>query len=166
MSAFSYDFEHEAGKYHCNSDGLSKQTFSLDCKQCAVIEQKDGETSGAEIEAELQAADQVVTVQAQNSVAKNHSMGRYAVALIYASIQSGEPLTPENLQLGKTELKRLSARNEALRIRPDGVMEIRLVVSQEAHWCVICPISIRKTVVWETHKLAHTGINRTMVGCS
>ena len=70
-------------------------------------------------------------------------------------------MTPEKLQLGGTELKRLHARREALRIRPDGILEIHLVVNQKARWCVIWPPSIHKTVIWETHGLAYAGINRT-----
>ena len=162
MSAFSYELEHRAGKRHGNADGLSRQTPCLDCKQCAAIEQRDGGPSRAEIEAELRAADQVVKVQAQDPVAKDQATGRHAVAQIYAAVKTGEPLTPEELQLGGTELKRLHARREALRIRPDGILEIRLVVNQKARWCVICPPSIRKTVIWETHGLAHAGMNRTM----
>ena len=162
MSAFSYDLEHRAGKLHGNADGLSRQTACLDCKQCAAIEQRDGGPSRAEIEAELQATDQVVKVQAQDPVAKDQSTGGHAVARIYASVQTGEPLTAEELQLGGTELKRLYARKDALRIRPDGVMEIRLIINQKVRWCVVCPYAIRKTVIWETHGLAHAGMNRTV----
>ena len=43
-------------------------------------------------------------------------------------MQTGEPLTLEELQLGGTELKRLHTRREALHIRPDGILEIHLVV--------------------------------------
>ena len=78
-------------------------------------------------EAELRAADQVVKVQAQDPVAKDQATGRHAVAQIYAAVQTGEPLTPEELQLGGTELKRLHARREVFRIRLDGILEIRLV---------------------------------------
>ena len=76
-------------------------------------------------------------------------MVRHAVEQIYAVLQSRDPLTPEELQLGGTELKRLHTRREALRIRPDGVLEIRLVVNQKARWCVICPPSIHKTGIQE-----------------
>ena len=162
MSDFSYELKHRTGKRHGNADGLSRQTPCLDCKQCAAIEQRDGGPSRAEIEAELRAADQVVKVQAQDPVAKDQATGRHAVAQIYATVQTGEPLMPEELQLGGKELKRLHARREALRIRPDGILQICLVVNQKARWCVICPPSIRKTVIWEMHGLAHAGMNRTM----
>ena len=93
------------------------------------------------------ATDQVVKVQAQDPVAKDQSSGGHAAALFYASVRSGEPLTPKELQLGRTELKRLYIRKDALRIRPDGVMEIRLIVNQKARWCVVCSYAIRKTVI-------------------
>ena len=104
----------------------------------------------------------MVKVQALHPVAKDQATGRHAVAQIYVAVQTGEPFTSEELQLGGTELKRLQARREALRIRPDGILEIPLVVNQKARWCVICPPSIRKTIIWETHGLAHASINRTM----
>ena len=86
MSAFSYDLEHGAGKHHGNADRLSRQTPCLDCKQCAAVEQKDGGPIRAEIEAKLQAADQVVKVQAQDPVAKTNpiwlrSMSPYSLEI-------------------------------------------------------------------------------------
>ena len=156
ISAFSYDLEHKAGKCHDNADRLSIQTPCLNCKQCAAIKQRDSRPSHVEIEAEQRAADQV----AQDHVAKDQATGRHAVAQIYAAVQSGDQVTPKELQLGGTELKRLHARKKAFRIRPDGVLEIRLVVNQKSRWCVICLPSIRKTVIWETHGLAHAGMNR------
>ena len=131
MSAFSYDLEHRAGKLHGNADGPSRQTSRLDCKQRAAIEQRDRGPGRVEIEAELQATDQVVKVQAQDPVAKDQSTGGHAVALIYPFAWSGELLTPEKLQLGGTELNRLYARKNALRISPDGVMERHLIVNQK-----------------------------------
>ena len=59
-------------------------------------------------------------------------------------------------------MKRLYARKEALRIRTDGALEIRLVLNEKVRWCVVCPPFIRKTVIWETHGLAHSGMNRTV----
>ena len=42
------------------------------------------------------------------------------------------------------------------------MLEIRLIVNQKARWCAVCPPTTRKTVVWETHGLAHAGMNRTV----
>ena len=75
------------------------------------------------------ATDQVVKVQSQNPVAKDKSTARHPVTHIYASVQTGDPLTSEELQLGGTELKRLYAKEDALCIRPDGVMDIHLIIN-------------------------------------
>ena len=68
------------------------------------------------MEAELQSAGQVVKVQAKNPVAIDQSTSGHTITLIYASLQSRELLSPEELQLGGIELMRLNARREALHI--------------------------------------------------
>ena len=95
-------------------------------------------------------------------MARDQAAGEHPVAKIYQTLQTGEPLSAEELQLGGVELKRLYARKKALRIRTDGVLDIRLVLNEKVRWCVVCPPSIRKTVIWETHGLAHAGMNRTV----
>ena len=159
LSPFSYQLEHRAGKLHDNADGLSRRTPCLDCTQCAAIEKRDGGLSRAEMEAELQ---QIREIQAKNPVARDQATGEHPVAKIYRTLQTGEPLSAEKLQLGGTELKRLYAKKEALRIRTDDVLKIRRVQNEKVHWCVVCPTFIRKTVIWETHGLAHSGMNRTV----
>ena len=37
-----------------------------------------------------------------------------------------------------------------------------LVVKKKTRWCVVCLLTIHRTVIWETHNLAHAGINRTV----
>ena len=95
-------------------------------------------------------------------MARDQATGEHPVAKIYRTLQTGEPLSAEKLQLGGTELKRLYAKKEALRNRTDGVLEIRRVLNEKVHWCVVCPTFIRKTVIWETHGLAHSIMNRTV----
>ena len=80
-------------------------------------------------------------------MARDQTAGEHPVVMIYRIMQTGEPLSTEELQLSGTELKRLYARKEALRIRTDDVLEIRLVLNEMVHWCVVCPLSIRKTVI-------------------
>ena len=70
-------------------------------------------------------------------MARNHETGEHPVANIYMALQTGEPLSTEELY----------ARKEALRIRSDGVLEIRLVINKKARWSIVCPPSIRKTVI-------------------
>ena len=59
-------------------------------------------------------------------------------------MQTGEPLTSEEGQLGGTELRHLYARKKAFSIRADGVMEIWLVVNGKVRWCVVCLLTIRQ----------------------
>lgn len=82
--------------------------------------------------------------------------------MVYNSIQTGESLTPEEVQLSGTKLKSFYARRGDFRIRTDGVMEIRLVVNEKVRWCVACPSTIRQTVFWETHGLVHAKMNKTV----
>ena len=106
----------------------------------------------AEIEAELQ---QIREIQAKDPVARDQATGEHPVAKIYRALQTGEPLSAEELQLGGVELKRLYARKEALRIRADGVLEIRLVLNEKVRWCVVCPppserLLSRRPMDWPT----------------
>ena len=128
--------------------------------QCEAIELRDGGPSQARIEAELKATNQVVKVQ--DPVARDQSTGGHAVARIYEVVKTGETLLAEDLQLGGPGLKRLHSKREALCIRTDGVLEIRLIVNQKTCWCAVCPPATRKMVVGETRELAHTGMNRTV----
>ena len=93
------------------------------------MEKRDGETSRAEIEAELQ---QIEEIQAKDPVARDQATSEHSVARIYKALQTKEPLTPEELQLGRTELRWLYARS-------DGIMENWLVVNEKTKLCVVCP---------------------------
>ena len=101
-------------------------------------------------------------MQVQDPVARDQATCGHEVARLYEVVKNGKPLSAEELQLGSTELKMLHARQEALRIQSDGSIEICLIVNQKARWCAVCPPATRKTVVWETHGLAHAGMNRTV----
>ena len=82
--------------------------------QCASLEKRDRRPIRAEIEAELQ---QIEKIQTRNIVARDKAAAEHPVATVYNSIQTGEPLTPEEVQLGGTELTCLYARKAALLIR-------------------------------------------------
>ena len=71
--------------------------------QCAALEKRDRGPSRAEIEAELQ---QIEKIQTRNIVARDKAAAEHPVATVYNSMQTGEPLTPEEVQLGETELRR------------------------------------------------------------
>ena len=84
---------------------------------------RDGGPSRAEIETELQ---QISKIQAKDPEAQDQATGEHSIAKIYRTLQTDEPLSAEELQLGGTDLKQLYARKEAFRIRTDGVLEIQL----------------------------------------
>ena len=49
-----------------------------------------------------------------------------------------------------------------MRISSEGILEIWISPRGKGRWCTVCPSSNRKTIIWETHKLAHSGIHRTV----
>ena len=71
--------------------------------QCVAIKKLDRKLNRAEIEAELQ---RIEKIQAKDPVARDQASGEHPVATVYNSMQTGEPLTPEEVQLGETELRR------------------------------------------------------------
>ena len=92
---------------------------------CCDKAQKWGPQSNRD-RAALSAINQVVKVQVQDHVAQDQSTDGHAVARMYKVFKSGESLSAEELQPSGTELKKLHARREDLRIRTDGVLKIRL----------------------------------------
>ena len=83
------------------------------------------------------------------------------MSLIYKSLSTGEPISKEDLQVGCPELKKLHQVIDTLRIRPDGVLEARVNINDKERWCMVCPKMCRHTVIWNTHQMAHPGINKT-----
>ena len=51
----------------------------------------------------------------------------------------------KNYRLMEQRLKGLTLKK--IPSASDSIMEIRLVVNKKAHWCVVCPPTIRKTVI-------------------
>ena len=90
------------------------------------------------------------------------SDGQSPVAVMYKALLSEEPLTNKQLGLGSRELRQLNQRRHAMRVGEQGLLEIRICVQNKARWCTICPTQLRKTVIWQAHTLAHSGMNRTL----
>ena len=55
----------------------------------------------------------------KDPVARDQATSEHPVARIYKALQTNEPLTPEELQLGSTELWRLYSRKEAFHLRAE-----------------------------------------------
>ena len=104
----------------------------------------------------------VVQSTTPGELRKLQSEGDQPVAILYRSIQLGEPLTEEQIALGGRELRQLHQRRHALRIGSRGLLEIRVSPQNKARWCVVCPTAIRRTTIWQAHSMAHSGMNRTL----
>ena len=239
LAEFQYTLEHRAGVKHGNADGLSRRGCG-DCRQCDLIERRDGgpsrqELRTASLEAALKVAAPVSSGQARNSADLQISSyiaetdlsdwrcwdfalkvaepvyplepdtfsalkvsgddcpslfrsesdretaefvngaigvqsdlkelqmtGSSSVAVMYRSIQTKTELTSEEISTGNVELRKLNKQRESLRIRPDGILEIRVAPQDKPRWCVVCPPATRRTVIWKTHCLSHSGVNRTI----
>ena len=84
------------------------------------------------------------------------------VAVVYKAIQEGSnSLDPDVIALGSAELKKLAGLMSLMKIER-GVLKVRMLVNNRPVWCVVCPVSFRRTVVWACHRSAHLGIMKTV----
>ena len=93
---------------------------------------------------------------------REQQTGESAVSKMYQVVRDNADLAEEELQTGDSELRMLYQRRNSLRINREGVLELRLNIQEKVRWCAVCPRSLRGTVIWETHKLAHSGMCRTL----
>ena len=165
LSEFRMEIEHRSGPKHGNADGLSRRC--TECKQCQRVEQRDGGPTHAQLRGEDSVdrrVDVITTTQKVDleRLRKDQVEGDHPVARLYRSLRDRQPLTEEDLHHGGPELKLLAQRQEAFRIREDGILEIRLVVQERPHWSIVCPPPCRSAIVWDTHSQVHAGIGRTI----
>ena len=169
LSEFPYLIEHRAGPKHGNADGLSRKGWCEDCKQCRAIEQRDGGPTHLEVQQELE-AEQTGPTQREptrvnlilTDIVEDQKQGFGPVACIYRAVQSGAEPSRRELDTGGVELKQLYQRKAAMNIREDGLLEIRIAINGKSRKCVVCPPIHRGTVLWETHRMVHAGIHRTL----
>ena len=163
LAEFDFAMEHRAGAKHGNANGLSRMPCA-DCRQCKAIEDRDGGPTRQELDRVDSMPPQVAAVATGkvSELVKAQSEGTSAVALMYRVVQDGSVLTHEQLELGNFELRKLNQARDSLRLRVDKVLEIRVVWRQRPTWVAVCPPSVRTRVVWDTHLMAHSGINRTL----
>ena len=184
LSEFTYTVEHRKGTQHGNADGLSRRSC-IDCKQCERVEQRDGGPTHQELStvgyapwssdeveptergcptpAELR--EEVARVEqppSSTELAKLQKDGSGPVALVYQAIETDQELENETLDIGGRELKQLYQRRHSLRINAEGVLQMRVCPQEIARWCTVCPPALRRTMVWQTHNLAHSGAGRTL----
>ena len=184
LSEFNYTVEHRKGSHHGNADGLSRRGC-FNCKQCERIEQRDGGPSHQQLSTEAgpspssskaeplnwefpaspEPIEEVARVEQPPSpaeLAKLQKEGSGPVALMYRATETGKELEPETLDLGGRELKQLHQRRHSLRINEEGVLQMRVCPQGIARWCTVCPPGLRRTMVWQTHDMAHSGAGRTL----
>ena len=185
LAEFKYNLSHRAGLKHGNADGLSRRPCG-DCKQCKRIEERDGGptweelatdtvdsgpamTSGhwpvttSEIDKVTMEARPVQEVMPDSAqLVKEQTEGSGAVATIYQAVQAGQEVSREQIEAGGPELKKLSQRLTSMRLSKERVLQIQLAINEKPRWVAICPEQNRQTLVWQTHKMSHSGVSRTI----
>jgi transposase InsO family protein len=84
------------------------------------------------------------------------------VAEVYKHVKEGKDIPEEIISQSGMELKQLAAIRNRLHIGDDGVLVADLQIGRRRRLCAVCPSHWRRDVIWNTHKLAHQGMNRTL----
>ena len=82
------------------------------------------------------------------------------VADIYEAVESGRDIPREKLKNGSRELRKLHSLLPALKILKENLV-LQMKTNGRIRNCIVCPTTARKAVIWETHRLTHSGIMRT-----
>ena len=190
LEEFSYIIQHRSGVAHGNADGLSRSGHtSCNCKQCVHIETRDGgPTMGAILLAcEDDPTEEFMALEGSSKLISSHRVNTVSVrdlgpavtaseiiklqmdlstdvGLIYQLIKRGElTLTSEELELGGRELRRLHDMRQLMSIRADGVLMVNVSAGKNRRTQVaVCPPTIRPSVIWRAHELAHSGMAKTL----
>jgi hypothetical protein len=84
-----------------------------------------------------------------------------ATAVMIQHVKEGTTLTAQELGQASPELKRLSEVMPFMRMQ-GGTLQVELRVGNRKRWCCVCPTPLRQSVIRETHRLHHSGINKTL----
>ena len=139
---------------------------------CSCSWQTDGELNHAEllwrsrlepeqVETKWIQAD-VMSLTNFNRLKHDQQFGSGAVAQMYKVLKSWSELSYESLQEASSELKQLYSMKDSMRVDQDGILEVNYAENRRDRWRVICPEGTRKTMIWQTHLMAHSGANRTV----
>ena len=160
LAEFNFTMEHRAGAKHGNADGLSRRC--QDCSQCERIEKRDGgPRDTATPEAPSAAAVSLTGEYPPSEVGKLQDEEGTDVALVKAKLVAGEQLPPLTVETVSSELRRLAALVPHLAVK-DRVLQLQSHEGARDKWLTVCPEALRVPLIWETHKLGHTGISRTI----
>lgn len=187
LGEFSFSIEHRPGNKHGNADGLSRRPLST-CRQCANIEKRDGGPTMAEVYSQLPPSLRLEAIQGElqqvqtesrttpdlkiqplqttppyagSTLANAQREDSGAVGQIYTLKKEGKRLTATELQTADRELKTLHDRLDAMVIR-EGILKVQIARSKGMREVAICPAPMRQREIWETHRLAHAGIGKTL----
>ena len=94
-----------------------------------------------------------------NRLKHDQQTGFRAVAQMYKLLETQSDLSFESLQEASSELKQLYDMRNSMRIDKDGILEVKYAENGRDRWRIICPEGTRKTVIWQTHRMAHSGAN-------
>ena len=106
--------------------------------------------------------EEVVTLTTVPHLAKDQSTGEGDVAKIYRAIRDKTEIPDKEVHSGSIELRQLNKMRHSMRISTEGLLKLRVVENDREKWRLICPNIMRKKVIWTTHRLAHSGANRTL----
>jgi len=119
-----------------------------------------------------QNAEAVRTLRANPILAGNNSELRKlqenllgVVADVYRAKKEGRRPSEEQLRQGCAEFQLFCQHWDSLRIDGDRLLTITLASNgrQPERERVVCPAAIRRELIWDTHKQAHTGVQRVFV---
>ena len=96
-----------------------------------------------------------------NRLTHDQQSGFGAVAQMYKVEKTQSDLSAESLQEASSELKQLYSMKDLMRIDKDGILEVRYAENGRDRWRIVCPEGTRRTVIWQTHQMAHSGANGT-----
>ena len=139
------------------ANGLSRQCW--DCRQCELIEKRDGGPTHSEM---VQALDFTDPGDGLNRLWTTQATGNHPVAQIYQCVKANVLPTEEIQEKGSVEFKRLAQLQEVMRIDRQGVLQVGLNYSGQKRWCTVCPRSWHKGIIQEIHVQAHVRVQKTL----
>jgi transposase InsO family protein len=84
------------------------------------------------------------------------------LASIYMHIKDNTEITRGDVDTHGSEFKHLASLKDHLIITKEGVLKANILVGKKRRQVSLCPPHWRRDVIWNTHKLMHQGINRTL----
>jgi len=158
-----------------------------DCKQCLHIEKRDRGPARLDVETELGEgavyrwehghlqtethSDDVQALHANSTLYQNvKELCRLrktlpgAVAEKFRAKKEGRRPSEEQQRQGDVEFQLFCCRWDALKVSPGGLLMITLAADnrRQERDRIVCPRALRRELIWDTHKQAHSGVSRVI----